>query len=68
MSANPVTVTAGAAVTILVQVQVPEDALLSSDTFTLTAASVNVPGVKLTAQGTTVRLAWMKVFLPVLWK
>ena len=45
VSANPVTVTSGAAATILVQVQVPEEAQVNSDTFTLTAASVNVPGV-----------------------
>jgi hypothetical protein len=65
VSANPVTVSAGAAVTILVQVQVPEDGQENSDTFTLTATSVNVPGVKLSTQGTTLQLLWMKVFLPL---
>jgi hypothetical protein len=68
VSANPVTVTSGAAITILVQVQVPEGVALGSDTFTLTAASVNIPGVQLTAQGTTIRLAWIEVFLPVMRK
>jgi serine protease AprX len=68
VSANPVTVTSGATTTILVQVQVPEDAQVNSDTFTLTASSVNVPGVKLTAQGITIRLPWMNVYLPLMRK
>jgi serine protease AprX len=65
VSANPVTVTSGATATILVQVKVLDEVQVNSDTFTLTAASVNVPGVKLTAQGTTIRLPWMEVYLPL---
>jgi hypothetical protein len=65
VSANPVTVTSGATATILVQVQVPVDSLLSSDTFTLTATLANVPGVVLNAQGTTIRLPWIEVYLPL---
>jgi serine protease AprX len=68
VSVNPVAVLSGESVTILVRVQVPESAQVNSDTFTLTATSVNVPGVRLSTQATTIRLPWWQVLLPIVWK
>jgi hypothetical protein len=52
LTATPVALQAGESATIQVQVDVP-DAPNTSDSFTLTATSVNLPAVSVSAMGTT---------------
>ena len=53
ISTNPITVSHGTSVTVMVQVDVPASQPTASDSFTLTATSVNIPGITLVANGTT---------------
>jgi hypothetical protein len=53
ISTNPITVSHGTSVTVMVQVDVPASQPTASDSFTLTATSANIPGITLVANGTT---------------
>lgn len=52
-TASPVSVAQGESVTITIQVTIPLSPTVISDTFTLTATSVNIPGISFSVQGTS---------------
>ena len=53
MGSSPITLTAGATATLSVRVEVPVDFSSPTDSFTLTATSLGIPGISLQAQGET---------------
>jgi hypothetical protein len=53
VSASPITLTAGATTTVSVRVDVPLDFTALSDSFTLTASSLGIPGISVQALGVT---------------
>jgi uncharacterized membrane protein len=53
LSASPITLTAGATATLSVRVDVPASPGSMTDSFSLSAASVGIPGITVQAQGET---------------